>query len=307
MTPTTWCRRRTCAPTSSSTPSTAATAEPGCSASSATPVTPGSARTGPASRRRRSTKPGTARRCRRPGPRPRSWPARRVSYCGGPWPSCRRSSARRSSCASCRGCRTARSPPSPAPRSAPSCRAWRGPGSDCKRAWPAAGPRSTNVTCEEVRGLLSPYADGELDLVRGVDVERHLDGCPTCAAALEAIRSLSRALGDPTLYHPAPPQLGRRVRASLPRASRSSRLPWRALLPAVAAAAVVAVAVLGAVRGPSAPRADEQLALEVVASHIRSRQPYRHRVDVVWSYQHSVTPWVLGKVNVAADVKDLAA
>ncbi len=163
------------------------------------------------------------------------------------------------------------------------------------------------MTCEEVRGLLSPYADGELDLVRGVDVERHLDGCPTCAAALEAIRSLSRALGDPTLYHPAPPQLGRRVRASLPRASRSSRLPWRALLPAVAAAAVVAVAVWGAVRGPSAPRADEQLAREVVASHIRSLQLDRHRVDVESSDQHTVKPWFLGKVDVAPDVKDLAA
>ena len=30
----------------------------------------------------------------------------------------------------------------------------------------SADPMRVNVTCEEIRGLLSPFADGELDLLR---------------------------------------------------------------------------------------------------------------------------------------------
>src|SRR5439155_12179390 len=104
---------------------------------------------------------------------------------------CRPSTARRSCCASWKGCRIRRSRPSPAPPSAPSCPAWPAAGTDCKRAWPTAWPRSRNVSCEEIRDLLSPYSDDELDLVRGVEIERHLEGCPACAAALEQTRSLS--------------------------------------------------------------------------------------------------------------------
>jgi len=164
------------------------------------------------------------------------------------------------------------------------------------------------VTCEEIRGLLSPYADGELDLVRAVEIERHLAECPACAAALERLRTLGGALGDPALYHQAPPDLHRRVRASVRRAGGpGNRLPWRPVIAAAAAAALVAVAVWGAVRGPAAPPADELLAREVVASHVRSLMLDKHRVDVESSDQHTVKPWFIGKVDVAPEVKDLSA
>ena len=32
------------------------------------------------------------------------------------------------------------------------------------------------MSCSDVRDLLHPYLDGELDLVRTLDVERHLGG-----------------------------------------------------------------------------------------------------------------------------------
>ena len=163
------------------------------------------------------------------------------------------------------------------------------------------------MTCEEIGSLLSPYADGELDLVRGVEIERHLEGCPACAAALERTRSLSSALGNPALYHQAPPDLHRRVRAAVRRAGGpGNRLGWRPLLAAAAAAALLAaVALWSAVRGQSPP-ADERLAQEVVASHVRSLMLERHRVDVESSDQHTVKPWFIGKVDVAPAVKDLS-
>jgi anti-sigma factor RsiW len=163
------------------------------------------------------------------------------------------------------------------------------------------------VTCDEIRGLLSAYADGELDLVRGVEIERHLEGCAACAAALERARSLSRALGDPALYHPAPSDLYQRVRAAVRRAAASGyRFPWRALV-AAAAAALVAIALWGVARAWPAPPSDELLAREVVASHVRSLMLERHRVDVESSDQHTVKPWFIGKVDVAPDVENLSA
>src|SRR4051794_27014406 len=117
------------------------------------------------------------------------------------------------------------------------------------------------MTCEEIRGLLSPYADSELDLVRGAEIERHLAGCPPCAAALERTRSLSRALGDPALSPRAPPARCRRVRASV-RGARGAgnRRAWRPVIAAAAAAALVVVALWGAMRGLSPPASDEWLA-----------------------------------------------
>jgi anti-sigma factor RsiW len=164
------------------------------------------------------------------------------------------------------------------------------------------------VTCEEIRSLLSPYADGELDLVRGVDIERHLEQCPACATALERLRALSAALGDPALYHQAPPDLPRRVRAGVRRAgSPGKRLIWRPVLAAAAAAVLVAVALWGAMRGLSATLADERPARDVVASHVRSLMLEKHWVDVESSDQHTVKPWFIGKVDVAPEVKDLSA
>ena len=164
------------------------------------------------------------------------------------------------------------------------------------------------MTCEEIRGLLSAYADGELDLVRGVEIERHLEGCPACAAALERTRSLSRALGDPALYYQPAPDLPRRVRAAVRRAAEPRyRFPWRPLVAAAAAAALVAVALWGVARAWPAPPSDELLAREVVASHVRSLMLERHRVDVESSDQHTVKPWFIGKVDVAPEVEDLSA
>jgi anti-sigma factor RsiW len=160
------------------------------------------------------------------------------------------------------------------------------------------------VKCEEISGLLSPYADGELDLVRGVEIEQHLQECPACAAVLERTRSLSTMLGDPALYHEPPAYLQERVRASLREewVGRAS-LPWRRFGAVAAAAALAAFALWGALRGLSAPSADELLAREVVAGHVRSLLA-DHLVDVKSSDRHVVKPWFIGKVDFAPDVKD---
>jgi anti-sigma factor RsiW len=156
------------------------------------------------------------------------------------------------------------------------------------------------VTCEEIRDLLSPYADGELDLVRNLDVERHLTVCPHCAAALLRLRALSARLGDPALYHQPPAALAQRLRTSL----RPVAFPWRRFALAAAAAILAAVALWGTVRGLSAPSTEELLAREVVNGHVRSLMA-DHLFDKKEENRHKLKPWFLGKVDVAPEVKDL--
>jgi anti-sigma factor RsiW len=162
------------------------------------------------------------------------------------------------------------------------------------------------VTCEEVRGLLSPYADGELDLVRAMEIERHLAECPACAAALERIRALSSALGDPALYYQPPPDLPGRVRAAVPRSGGPGRrLAWRPVVAAVAAALLVAVTLWVVFAPPSHRSTEDLLAREVVDSHVRSLMA-EHLLDKKSSNQHVVKPWFIGKVDVGPEVKDLS-
>jgi anti-sigma factor RsiW len=164
------------------------------------------------------------------------------------------------------------------------------------------------VNCEEIADLLHPFADGELDLARSLAVERHLQACPACAAAVKDLQALRGALAEPTLYHRAPAGLRERVRASLrpdgrPRAA-ARPFPWRPL--AIAASlAFVATLTWATLRGLSVPSADELLAEEVLASHVRSLMLPGRDVDKASSDQHKVKPWFNGRVTFVPPVKNL--
>src|SRR5881396_2634496 len=102
------------------------------------------------------------------------------------------------------------------------------------------------MVCRDVMDRLSPYLDDELDPVASREVSRHLESCPSCAAALEQQRTLSESLRRDLEYHRAPDLLRARVmrgaRAAERREGARSRPtagPWRWL---GVAAAVIAVA-----------------------------------------------------------------
>lgn len=172
------------------------------------------------------------------------------------------------------------------------------------------------MNCAQIRNLLHAFVDGELDLVRHVEIEHHLVECSACAEEHEGLRSLGAALQTDGLYFRASPSLPDRIRASLRRGAGSETvrpgrsLRWRRIGVGVGVAACVAL-LLGGLSllawNPFRPGAsvDNRLALDVVASHIRSLQA-EHLTDVASSNRHTVKPWFKGRTDFSPAVFDLS-
>lgn len=165
------------------------------------------------------------------------------------------------------------------------------------------------MDCLEAQNLMHPYFDSELDLVRSMDLERHILDCPNCAQThqnLAAIRSSIRSTG---LYHHAPLDLEQRIRSEVRKArgepgDRPIPNHWRGL--AIAASlALIAFTLWSILRGPGAS-SEKLLAQEVRSSHVRSLMG-THLLDVESTDQHTVKPWFDGKLDFAPDVRDFKA
>ena len=124
----------------------------------------------------------------------------------------------------------------------------------------------------------------------------------------EETRLRERIKGEAT-YHAAPPGLAARILATLPEDAPSERSrpgsrwnPW-ALGSALSAAFAL---VLGVGLFFVLPRADDRLADEVVAGHVRSLM-VDHAADVASSDKHTVRPWFAGKLDFSPPVHDLTS
>jgi anti-sigma factor RsiW len=168
------------------------------------------------------------------------------------------------------------------------------------------------MTCEDAERLVDAYADGELALESTLAFEAHVDHCEACAATLERIRAVKRALRD-VPYVGAPEALAARVRATV--AAATSPVPpplamrphrrWRPWLAAAASLAVVSVGVVGVLHERAA-RADDATTTAVVAGHVRSLMA-DHLTDVTSTDRHTVKPWFAGRVDFSPIVVDLAS
>jgi anti-sigma factor RsiW len=186
------------------------------------------------------------------------------------------------------------------------------------------------MNCEEATKLMDGYLDGELDPITNQAIEQHLRDCPNCDQAYKTHRSLIRAIGNATPYYNAPAELRERIQSSLreeiaerpirdvardtqPLFSRKRPEPrtlllgtpwnWLALAAAIIFAAIIA---LNLVPRWQRPEADQFLATQLIASHVRSLMA-NHLTDVASSDQHTVKPWLDTKVDFAPPVPDLSS
>src|SRR5215471_7025865 len=100
-----------------------------------------------------------------------------------------------------------------------------------------------SMRCNDTRELIGAYVDGELDLVRSLDIEGHLHECSMCSREYQNHRLLQRAIRGGEFYFEAPPSLERRIRNSLGSANTSEAktwfLPWRWIMLGVPIAATL--------------------------------------------------------------------
>ena len=167
------------------------------------------------------------------------------------------------------------------------------------------------MTPEHVIDRLSAFIDDELDAIGSREVQRHLESCTDCAAALSRQRALSGSLRDRLQYHQAPDLLRARVMRDLRSAGERDETRWWAMAPrwgTLSAAAAVIVVATGVWLGTSLPRrrADDATSREAVSGHIRSLMA-SHLTDVASTDQHTVKPWFNGKLDFSPPVTDFAA
>jgi anti-sigma factor RsiW len=164
------------------------------------------------------------------------------------------------------------------------------------------------MNCEETQELIDAYVDRELDLVKDLELERHLSECGACSKRHASLLALRSAVS--TVYHTPPASLQRRVTSGIRKASKRgamARVPgvmaWR-WIGVGASVALVLVVSWSVVWLSARPSPDEMLEREVVSNHVRSLM-LDHIADVPSSDQHTVKPWFNGKLDFSPPVIDL--
>jgi anti-sigma factor RsiW len=164
------------------------------------------------------------------------------------------------------------------------------------------------MKCEEVTPLIHAYLDGELDLVRALELETHFAACPSCSKVCENARAVQLAIRSSDLYAPASVTLRRNILKAVgaqDRTPKPSAIRWWEIFKNAIPTAGVALLALLLLPLNTHSTVEDRLTEEVVSSHARSLM-LDHKTDVASSDKHTVKPWFQGKLDFSPPVADLA-
>ena len=150
--------------------------------------------------------------------------------------------------------------------------------------------------------LISAHVDGELDPANVLALERKIAASPALAAERARIEALRNVLREKLPREALPPNLRRRIEASLGLHQAASGPSWRALAASVLLGMVLAS---GTTWFATRPVTDDRIAEEAVDDHMRSLMASQP-IDVASSDRHTVKPWFNGRIPQAPRVVDLA-
>jgi len=164
------------------------------------------------------------------------------------------------------------------------------------------------MECTDSTSRLDAYLDQELDAPGIAAIDRHLASCAACKEIFGAQSALQSGIRRHATYYTAPERLKERIRAGIGSPARPSfgwqwpKFPQLQFGAALAAAAVVSW--IAAVEY-TAPREDDLIMEQVVSGHARAVVT-SHVADVASTDQHTVKPWLSGKLDFSPPVTDLA-
>ncbi|HMK14171.1 MAG TPA: anti-sigma factor [Burkholderiales bacterium] len=163
------------------------------------------------------------------------------------------------------------------------------------------------MNCNETRNLMHGYLDKEIDLVRAVEIEKHLEGCAACKALYDRENITQSLIRERASHYVAPQWLEARIRAALPKQRKKAVVFGQPSLGWLGFAASMAFAVVitwGVALHFNAASEDELLTEEIVSGHVRSLMA-NHLADIDSSDKHTVKPWFNGKLDFSPEVHDL--
>lgn len=161
------------------------------------------------------------------------------------------------------------------------------------------------MNCQETHTFISSYIDGELDVVRSMELEEHAKSCGTCSGQLQAHQALHGSMQSPAMRFHAPKRLVTKIQGELRK--ENAETGWRGVRWAQFGYALALLAVFAVSVGIWRTALNrDSLTDQVVANHVRSLMA-SHLYDVQSTDQHTVKPWFHGKLDYAPPVTDFAA